>query len=99
MINFYTQKDYDKYLDGLFGPFMDTDDPLMHCLRAAVEKDIDPRHAVYYWLKRGGKNSTWFKLGIRSQKNLLSLLESRSDYFDKYGKDFLKYLCELSKKL
>ena len=85
-----------KYLESVFGMYREHDDPLMAYLQVAVQKDLDPVDAIHYWISTNGKNAWYFKVGIRGQKQLLTLLTSNKEYFDKHAKTFLEYLAYLA---
>jgi hypothetical protein len=99
MPSFATTAEYNFFLEKIFSPYLNAPDPLIAFLRIAVEKDMPPSDAIYYWTIKGCRNSFWFKKGIKGQKDLLEILVSNKEYFEKYSKDFILFLADLSKKL
>jgi len=75
--NFNTQQDWENSLRVAFGPYANSADPLLAFMKVAVERDMPPQDAVYFWLKGGQRNSPWFKLGLRSQRELLTLITKK----------------------
>lgn len=82
----------------LFAPLTNTPDPLIAFLSCAVDHDIPPVDAIYYWLRTGGKGSIWFKTGLRMQQKLLGVLVQKPDYLMRFAPETLIYLEKLSRQ-
>jgi hypothetical protein len=93
-----SKSDYRAMLEPLFRPCLQSADPLLDMFKRAIEKDISPVDALFYWIDHGCKNSRWFTIGIRQQKQLLVLITSQKDYATKYAVEFLNYLARISSK-
>lgn len=97
--NFNTKQEYDAYLHRIFSPVANAPDPVLAFTKIAVENDIPPSDATYYWLIHGGRNSLAFKIGLRNLKDMLDLIVLKPEYLKKYGSDYIKYLQALSHKV
>ena len=92
MSKLYTEDE----LERVFGKIKSAPDPLLAAVKIAVEKDIDPRAAIYYFKSRNLKGSFAFNMGLKSSREFFSALTKNKDYINKHAVATFEYLSELS---